>query len=64
MKATDGYIPELDLVVALTEVAWQKHVKGTWASSDKRIFALGFREGWLERGRQIRKAMKQVDNQD
>lgn len=57
MKATDEYIPQLDPVVALTETAWQRHVKGTWASSDKRIFALGFREGWLERERQIKKAM-------
>lgn len=63
MKVTDEYVPELDPVVALTETAWLKIAKGTWAKSDKRIFAIGFREGWLERGRQIKKAMEQVNGQ-
>lgn len=51
------YLPELDPVVQLTDEAWKRAVKGTWSTSDKRIFAMGFREGWLERGRQIKKAM-------
>lgn len=55
------YIPELDPVIALTDTAWAKIVKGTWSTSDKKIFAMGFREGWLERGRQIKKAMEEPD---
>lgn len=43
------YLPERDPMVQLTEEAWQRTVKGTWAESDKRIFAEGFRQGWQAR---------------
>lgn len=55
------YVPELDPVIALIDAAWAKVVKGTWSTSDKKIFAIGFREGWLERGRQIKQAMEAGD---
>lgn len=57
MKLDEEYVPELDPVIALIDAAWLKAAKGTWSSTDKRIYAMGYREGWLERGRQIKKAM-------
>lgn len=57
------YVPELDPVNALTDEAWGRVVKGTWSTTDKKVFAIGFREGWLTRGREIKKVMKQSDDE-
>jgi hypothetical protein len=32
--------------------AWLKHVKGSWSSSDWKIYLAGYLAGWMERGRQ------------
>lgn len=37
--------------------AWLQHVKGSWSSSDWKIYLAGYRAGWMERGRAIAEAM-------
>lgn len=54
---------ETDELTALIDTAWLKVAKGTWSKSDKRIFAMGWREGYMERGRQIKKAMESNGHQ-
>jgi hypothetical protein len=36
--------------------SWLAHVKGSWSSSDWKIYLAGYLAGWMERGRQIREA--------
>lgn len=41
---TDNTNP--DPVATAAETAWLEYAKGTYSSTDKRIFVEGFRQGW------------------
>lgn len=48
-----------DTVPELAEIAWDKVCNGTYAASDKRLFLLAFRAGYVARGTEINKRMRQ-----